>query len=134
MSRKHSLVTHLVNPTTSTPVFSLASSFTSPATVVRYLDNCSYQINISTTDSVGTFSVQVSDDYYVNEGNDLVVMNSGTWTTIPLSGGPVVSAANDSIVIDLRQLPFYATRLLYTSTTAGTGTAQIYITDKSIGA
>lgn len=134
MSRKFSLVTQLVNPVSHTTTFSLASSFFSPATVVRYLDNCSYQINVSTTDSVGTFTVQVSDDYYVNEGNDLVVMNPGTWTTIQLSGGPSVAGATDSIVIDLRQLPFYAVRLAYTSSVAGTGTAQIYITDKSVGA
>lgn len=134
MARKHSLVTQLVNPATSTTTFSLASSFNSPATVVRFLDNCSYQINTFTTDSIGTFQVQVSDDYYVNEANDSVVMNPGTWTTLQLSGGPSVGGVNDSIVIDLRQLPFYAVRLAYTSTTAGTGTAQIYITDKSVGA
>lgn len=128
MSRKNTLVTTLVTN------HSLASSFNTAPTVVRYLDNCSYQINVITTDSQGTFAVQVSNDYYVNEGNDAVVVNSGTWVTLTLAGGtPFVAAANDTIVINLNQLPFYAVRLSYTSAVAGTGTCSIYITDKQIG-
>lgn len=136
MSRKNTLVTRL-GPTANGPAatpFSLSTSFNSPATVVRYLDNCSYQINVTTTDSQGTFTVEVSNDYYVNEGNDSVVVNAGTWVALTLAGGtPTVAAADDTIVINLNQLPFYAIRLAYNSTVAGTGTASIYITDKQIG-
>lgn len=133
MARKNVLVYNL----TPTPL-SLSTSFVTAPTVVRYLDNCSYQINVVTTNSTGTFQVQVSNDYYVNEGNDDVVMNPGTWVPLTLSGGtngmPFVAAANDQIVISLNQLPYYAIRLAYTSTIAGTGTASIYITDKQVGA
>lgn len=128
MSRKNTLITKLAAGT------SLSSSFKSAATVVRYLDNCSYQLNVFTTNSVGTFQVEVSNDYYVNEGNDSAVINPGTWVPLTLAGGtPFVAAANDSIVINLNQLPFYACRMSYTSSTAGTGTVDIYITDKQIG-
>lgn len=137
MSRKNTLVTQLgpngAGPS-ATP-FSLSASFNSPPTVVRHLDNCSYQINVTTTNSVGTFQVQVSNDYYVNEGNDSVVVNPGTWIPLTLAGGtPFVAAANDNIVINLNQLPFYAIRLAYTAGTPGTGTATVFITDKVLGA
>ena len=128
MARKNTLVTPL------TINHSLSASFTTTPTVVRYLDNCSYQINITTSDSTGTFDVEVSNDYYVNEGNDNVVMNPGNWTALTLAGGtPTVSASNDTIVINLNQLPFYAVRLHYLSSVAGTGTCSIYIADKQIG-
>lgn len=142
MSRKNTLVTQLgpsgavpLAQSTSAPPFSLASSFSSLPTVVRFLDNCSYQINVTTTDSTGTFSVEVSNDYYVNEGNDSVVMNPGHWIPLTLAGGaPTVSAADTLITINLNQLPFYAVRLTYNSTIAGTGTATVFIADKVLGA
>lgn len=126
MSRKNTLVYNLPNQ-------SLSTSFTTTPTVIRYLDNCSFQINVATTDSTGTFAVQVSDDYYVNEGNNDVVSNTGTWNTLPIGGTPTVAGAPDIITIDMNQLPFYAMRLAYTSTVAGTGTANIYLTCKMIG-
>lgn len=135
MSAKNALVTQLFSASNN-PIFSLSTSFTSPITVVRNLDNCSYQINVTTTDSDGTFQVQVSNDYYV-EPNTNVVVNPGNWVALTLtsSGGPVptVSATSTIITINLNQLPFYATRLAYISTTAGTGTALIYVADKRIG-
>ena len=135
MSRKNTLVTQ-IGPNGAGPAatsFSLSSSFTSPATVVRFLDNCSVQINITTTDSTGTFAIQVSNDYYVNEGNDSVVENAGNWTSLTLAGGtPFANAANDTIVISLNQLPYYAVRVAYTSTIAGTGTCTIFMTDKEL--
>ncbi len=135
MARKNTLVTQLFpDASDHTIPFSLSTGFTSPATVVRDLDNCSYQINVSTTDSVGTFAVEVSNDYYVNPSSDGTVTNTGNWTALTLAGGtPSVNLANDTIVINLNQLPFYAIRLRYTSTTAGTGTATIFITDKQLG-
>ena len=134
--RKNTLVTQ-VGPSgfgvNATP-FSLASAFTTPPTVVRNLDNCSIQINITTTNSTGSFAVQVSNDYYVSEGNDSVVENAGTWVPLTLAGGvPFANATNDQIVISLNQLPFYAVRVAYTPTIAGTGTCTIYLTDKAIG-
>jgi hypothetical protein len=113
---------------------SLAASFSTTPTIVKYYDNCSYQINITTSNSTGTFSVEVSNDYAVTEGGPEVVTNAGTWVALTLAGGtPAVAAANDTIMINLNQLPFYAMRLTYTSTVAGTGTCDVYITSKQIG-
>lgn len=142
MSRKSTLVTQLgpngyvpLAQSASAPPFSLSTSFTTSPTGIRYLDNCSYQINVTTSNSSGTFQVQASNDYYVNEGNADVVMNPGTWIPLTLAGGtPFVAAANDQIIINLNQLPFYAIRLAYTSTVAGTGTATIFIASKVVGA
>lgn len=129
MSRKLTLVHTLISDQ------SLSAGFTTPPTVVRYLDNCSYQIIVTTTDSVGTFAVQASNDYYVNEGNSNVVQNPGTWNDLTLAGGtPFVNHTNDTIMVNLNQLPFYAIRLIYRSTTAGTGTCSIYVVDKTVGA
>lgn len=110
----------------------MSSSFTSDPTVIKYLDNCSYQINITTSDSTGTFVVQASNDY---AGSDPVVAaaNAGNWVDIPLEGGtPYAAAANDSILIDLNQLPFNAVRVKYTSSVAGTGTCDIVLMAKQL--
>ncbi len=111
---------------------SLAASFTSPVTIVKTLDNCSYQINVTTTDSTGTFAIQASDDYGINEiTND--VTYSGTWVDLPIGGTPVVSGANDIILVDINQVPFKALRVSYTAGTAGTGTCAIKLVGRQIG-
>lgn len=111
---------------------SLASGFTTTPTIVRYTDNISYQINITTTNSQGTFSVQVSDDYAIYAPTG-VVENPGHWSTLTLSGSPVVAAANDVIGISLHQLPYGAVRLVYAPTVAGTGVVDIYFSSKQVG-
>ena len=63
------------------------------------------------------------------------MVNPGNWINLVLAGGtPFVAAANDQILIDLNQLPFTAIRLSYTSTIAGTGVADIFITARQLGA
>jgi hypothetical protein len=125
MARKNVLTYELVGGQ------SLSSSFTTSPTQIVYLDNCSYQINITTTDSIGTFAVQGSNDYQSIEN---VITNPGNWIALTLGGGtPFVNASNDNIIIDLNQLPFSAIRLAYTSGTAGTGTCNIYLTCKQVG-
>lgn len=127
MSAKNNLVYQLLSNQ------SLSASFNSPPTVIRNLDNCSYQINATTTNSQGTFQVQVSNDYFVNEANGNTVENLGTWVPLTLAGGvPTVSAADTDISIALTQLPFYAVRLAYISTTPGTGICDIFVTDKRL--
>lgn len=131
MARKNSLVYTL-------PTEALAGSFTSPVTGIEYLDNCSYQIDCATSDAVGSFAIQASNDYdpggpISGEGNP------GTWVTLDLGSStgtfvPFVNAADTNILINLNQVPFAATRLVYTSTTPGTGTVVITISNKSIGA
>lgn len=111
---------------------SLISSFISSPTTISYMDNCSYQININTSNSTGTFSVQGSLDYQQATAN--IAGNPGSWADLSLGGGtPTVAAANDTILINLFQLPFNAIRLSYTSTIAGTGTADVYVMLKQVG-
>ncbi len=113
---------------------SLAASFNSTPTMVTYLDNCSYQINVTTTNSTGTFKVQGSDDFQAVHGVDQP--NTGNWVDLPLGGptaNPVIAAANDTILINLNQIPFNALRLVYTAGTAGTGHCDIWLVDKQLG-
>lgn len=113
---------------------SLAADFTSSPTIVSYLDNCSYQINITTSNSTGTFYVDGSNDYQpTNMG---LSINAGNWVQLPLGGStanPTAAAANDSILINLNQIPFSAIRLRYVSTVAGTGTCDVFLMDKQLG-
>lgn len=125
MSRKNVLKTKILDSQ------SLAASFISPPTLTPYLDNISYQINVTTTDSIGTFKVQASNDY--ENVSTLQPANAGTWVDLDIGGTPVVNTANDSILIDLNQLPFTAVRLVYTSSTAGTGTCDAFIIARQIG-
>lgn len=112
---------------------SMAASFTTNPTLIKYLDNIAYQINVTTTNSTGTFSVQGSLDYTIDETVNNV-SNPGNWITLKLAGGvPTISAASDQILIDLNQLSFNAVRLVYTSTVAGTGTCDIFVMGRQIG-
>lgn len=127
MSRKNVLA-----PTTAlASAQSLGASFNTNATIIDYMDNCSYQINATTSDAVGTFKVQASLDY--EAGNSLNNARTGNWVDLTLSGTPSLSSANDNIIINLNQVPFRAIRLVYTRT-SGTGTVDIYVMNKSIGA
>lgn len=111
---------------------SMSASFSSPATIVRNLDNVSYQINIATTNSTGTFAIQASNDYAVNAETGLVI-NAGNWITLPLSGSPVAAGSADQILINLNQLPFNAVRFAYTPSVAGTGTLTAFLMAKQLG-
>jgi len=114
---------------------SLASSFTTTPTIVEQGDNVGYQIAATTSDSIGTFTVQVSMDY--QPVGPYATASAGTWSDLVLSGYPSVpnvNAANDVINISLNQPPFKAVRLSYTASTPGTGTANIYVSYKSVGA
>lgn len=112
---------------------SLAASFTSNPTVINYLDNIGYQIKITTTNSQGTFEIQASCDYKINQPGTQAE-NPGTWTTLTLGGGtPSVNAADDTIIIDINQCPFAALRVKYNSTVAGTGTCDITLFSKQLG-
>ncbi len=127
MSRKNTL------PYRVASAQSLAADFNSAPTLIRNSDNIGYQINITTTNSIGTFQVQGSNDYTVSEVSNIVT-NPGNWVAIDLGGSPIANAANDTILIDLKQLPFNAVRIAYDSSTPGTGTCDIYILTKSVGA
>jgi len=111
---------------------SLSTSFISPVTIVKNLDNCSYQITITTSDSIGTFAVEASNNYESNEiTND--VTYSGDWAPLDIGGVPVANGSNDVILIDLNQLPFKAIRVSYTTSTPGTGTCDMKLIARQIG-
>lgn len=128
-SSKHVLDTVRVNPSGASSQ-SMAASFNSLPTMIKYLDNISYQINITTSNSTGTFSIQGSNDFQAADG--LSTAATGNWVTLTLSGTPTAAAANDNIMITMNQLPFRAIRLVYTSTIAGTGTCDCYIAAKQL--
>lgn len=128
MSRKNVLAPELIASAQS-----LVATFNSTPTMIPFLDNCAYQINITTTNSIGVFQVQGSVDYVqqtpLNRGN------AGNWVPLTLGGStanPVANAANDTIIINLNQVPFNALRIAYISSTPGTGTADIYFMSKMI--
>lgn len=126
MARKNVLIYQLEDAKT------MGASFTTSPTLVKYLDNCAYQINFTTSDAVGIFEVEASLDYSVNEVTNSVE-NSGTWVALDLSGGtPFAASANDQILINLNQLPFNAIRVKYTRT-SGTGACDIFIMARQIG-
>lgn len=112
---------------------SLSASFNSTPTIIMNQDNISYQINVTTTNSQGTWKVQASDDYQVPAGTTQIE-NPGNWVDLTLGGGtPNVNAANTIINISLNQTTFAAIRLAYTSTTAGTGHCDIWVMEKRLG-
>lgn len=125
MARKNVLIYKLA---TDQP---LGGDFISPPTLVKYLDNCAYQINATTDDAVGTFAVEASLDYAIDETTNLVT-NTGTWVPLDLGGTPALVGATDQILINLNQLPFNAIRVRYSST-SGDGVADIYIMARQIG-
>jgi hypothetical protein len=127
MSRKN-----VLEPVKIASSQSLASAFQSQPTIVSQGDNVGYQISVDTTNSTGEFAVQVSMDYQPQGPNGPAV--AGEWSDLLLSGTPTVAAANDIINISLNQLPFKAVRLAYTPTVAGTGTCDIFVSYKTVGA
>lgn len=132
MARKNTNV-YRVKTAAGADTFSLAASFTAPPTIVTYMDNCAYQIDITTTNSTGSFVVQASLDYAVDALSGTVT-NAGNWITLTLAGGsPIAAAANDDIMISMNQLPFVAIRISYTPTIVGTGTCAIYLSSKQLG-
>lgn len=127
MSRKNANRYHLLTNQ------SLASSFQSEPTMIAYMDNISYQIDVVTSDSIGEFKIQASNNFQ----NQQAVQNPepGTWVDLPLGGptsNPVVNAANDVIIINLNQLPFNAVRIVYTASTPGTGTCSVTVMEKML--
>ena len=126
MSRKQLLFTQplatgpeqLVAMNTPTPI-SLAASFNTAPSTVNFQDNVAYQMNITTSDSEGTFKLQGS-------------LDGDNWADLGTAG--VVAAANDVSVINANQIPFTQVRLAYTATTPGTGTVIILFSARTVGA
>lgn len=128
MSRKNVLA-----PVVLESAKSLAATFTTTPTVLSFQDNISYQINITTSDSTGEFSIEASNDYSANN-NGIDNADTGQWAMLPLDGTPSVAAGNDTILININQFPFKALRLRYTANVAGTGIAEILLMARTVGA
>jgi hypothetical protein len=110
---------HVLDPIPIASSQSLAANFNTASTTVPFQDNLSYHINITTTNSIGTFNLQGSDDNvnFADTGNTIAV-----------------NAANDTGLISINQWPFKYIRLRYTASTAGTGTCNILFHARTVGA
>lgn len=107
----------------------MASTVTSPATNLKNLDDCAYQVNFTGTPT-GAFTVEVSLDYAQDfMGN---ITNAGTWNTLPITGTFAPSGSGGSYYIPLNTLtaaPYV--RLVYTAS-SGTGTLNAFFTGKMV--
>jgi hypothetical protein len=112
---------HVLAPVKIASAQSLTANFTTVFTDISFQDNIAYQINVTTTDSAGSFDVQASLD-----GINFVNLN--------IASPPTIVTANISFLISLNQLPYKYVRLSYTNTTPGTGICDIFISAKTVGA
>jgi hypothetical protein len=110
---------------------SLSASFHSTPTVFTYTDNISYQINVTTFNSTGTFQVEGSLDYVPADPLSSPGV-AGHWVPLVLSGIPTVAAANDSILININECPYNSLRISYISVAGGTGTCDIFVMAKGL--
>lgn len=93
-------------------------------------DNNSYEL-VWTGSPVGTFNVQVSQDYAPGTGPNSDPINPGNWTDVVLSVPVVATGSANYAYIELTQLSAPYMRISYTSV-SGTGTLNAYVTGKSI--
>jgi len=108
----------------------ISTDQSSTATNVLNLDNASIQVIWSGGGTpVGTITVEAT-----NIDPDLPSFDSTTdYVTLTLSGTIAVSGNSGNHSIILEEMPFYAIRLIYTST-SGTATMSAYLSSKTIGA
>ncbi len=127
MARKDVLLPIYISPTASDSAplsISLAADFVTVPTNVLYQDVVCYQVNITTSDSIGVFYVQVSEDYNKNT-------QAGNWVDMGQAG--IANAANDTIVCEIDPGGRAFIRMRYDATTPGTGTCSILLTAKQLG-
>lgn len=100
---------------------SMATSITSPPTNINRLPGLAYQV-VWTGSPVGTFTVQVSNDYV--EGPQREVLNAGNWDDLPTSSFsgtyPVPAGSPGHGMLDIVGTEVAWIRLVYNST-SGTG-------------
>ena len=95
----------------------MASSLTSPAVGIQFLDNVGIMASWTGTPT-GTFAVQVSVD-------------TVTWVPITLSPAITASGSADQAYFELNQLSAPYIRLVYTAS-SGSGTLNALVTAKMI--
>jgi len=112
---------------------SMGANIISAPTIIQKLSMISYGISWSGATPVGTVSVQVSNDYSLNE--DGTINNPGTWNTMTLNynGTPTtaipVTGSTGNGFIDVDATAAYAIRLIYTFT-SGSGTLKAVVNGK----
>lgn len=112
---------------------SMAANITSSPTILQSITKLSYQAVWTGTTPVGTLSVQVSDNYSLNQ--DGTQNYAGDWNTLTLNlnGALVtsipVSGNSGTIFIDVYVTAAYAGRLVYTRA-SGTGTMSATVNGK----
>lgn len=115
-------------PVNIAPAQSLAASFSSAVTDIRFLDNISIQVNLLGGAPVGTFVVETCSDYKAfNPSTGNGVNGSGTWTTAlsASTAGGFPMKFKDFQEAD----PFI--RVSYVRT-GGAGTVDIFISAKAV--
>lgn len=109
----------VLGPITIAAAQSLSGSFECTPTVVSFEDSISYQINVITSNDEGTLYLQAS-----NDGVNFV--------DIGVAG--TIANADDTIIVDIGDMAEKYIRLRYDSTTPGTGTCEILLMARSVGA
>lgn len=99
----------------------MTGTITSLVSNIQMLSLMSYSLSWSGASPVGSVSVQVSNDYKQDASG--VVVNAGTWNTLPLSSSTAVSGNTGTGFIDITENAGYAMRLVY-NFVSGTGTLQ----------
>lgn len=99
----------------------LSGNITSGSVAIPFLDNIGIQINI-------TAPALTSGFFTVNASLDGV-----NYMPLVMSGTPAVSGSADTVMISLNQVPFRYITVNYTSSTAGTGSCDVWVMSKEIG-
>lgn len=108
----------------------MTSNITSLPTNIQGTDNCGYQVNF-TGAPVGTFGIQISQDYQPGTSPNSPPANPGNWISLPLNPAITASGSPDIAYIDLNQMSAPWIRLVYTAI-SGTGTLNAFVTSKAI--
>lgn len=105
-------------PYTLASAQSLAATFTSSTFTITYLDNVGIAIDATTSDAVGTFTIEAA-------------IGDSAWTDLAVTPAMTLASANASFLVNLNQAPFSKIRVVY-ARTSGTGTVDIRVMAKGV--
>lgn len=117
---------NVINPFPLLSSQSLAATFSSSPVSIQYMDNICLLIYWAATGTpIGTFTIEVSNDY------NPITHVDGHWDALVLSTPLTATGAAAQFTIDMNQLGASYMRVTYTRT-SGTGTANATLTAKQI--
>ncbi len=120
---------NLLRPLTLLSAVSMSTDITSVAVEIKNQDNIGVQLNWTTADAIGAFSIQISSDHVQDlEGN---IQTPGNWISLPLSPGISSAGNSDTAYVDLNQMSAQYMRVLYTRT-SGSGTVTAIVVAKGV--